>query len=85
MAQQEQVKIRDLFTLEETIAKEYLLDYVGLVDSIFAGKPQIDEGLNHKYIENAPDSAKVCRVRFGGASIFAYREEVEEIAAAAKE
>ncbi len=67
------------------IAKEYLLDYVGLVDSIFAGKPQIDEGLNHKYIENAPDSAKVCRVRFGGASIFAYREEVEEIAAAAKE
>ena len=36
------------------IAREYFLDYVGLVDSIFEGKPEIEDDLNHKYIGGMP-------------------------------
>ena len=62
------------------IAKEYFLDYIGLVDSILSGNPVIEDDLNHKYIVNMPGHEKYCRVRFGGASIFAVKEEVLEAA-----
>ncbi len=58
------------------IAKEYFLDYMGLVDSVLAGNAEIEDDLNHKYIDNMPGHEKYCRVRYGGASIFAVREEV---------
>ena len=62
------------------IAKEYFLDYIGLVDSIFAGNPEIETDLNHKYIENMPGHENYCRVRFGGASIFSNKDAVLKIA-----
>ena len=58
------------------IAKEYFLDYIGLVDSVFAGNAEIEDDLNHKYIGGFPGHEKFCRVRFGGASIFAVKEDV---------
>ena len=62
------------------IAKEYLLDYIGLVDSILKGEAEIEDDLNHKHIVKMPGHEKLCRVRFGGASIFANKEEVLEAA-----
>ncbi len=64
------------------IAREYFLDYIGLVDSIFKGDAEIEDDLNHKYINASPDHEKYCRVRFGGASIFADKEEVLQAAEA---
>lgn len=58
------------------ISKEYLDDYIGLVDHIFAGDATIEDKLNHKYIEMDPRAPKLCRVRYKGASIFIDKELV---------
>ena len=43
-------------------------------------KVSIFSDLNHKYINQMPGHEKYCRVRFGGASIFADKEEVLDAA-----
>ncbi|MBR0087980.1 MAG: MBL fold metallo-hydrolase [Lachnospiraceae bacterium] len=58
------------------VAREYFLDYEGLVDAVFTGTAEIEDDLNHKYIDNMPGHERLCRVRFGGASIFAVKEDV---------
>jgi glyoxylase-like metal-dependent hydrolase (beta-lactamase superfamily II) len=62
------------------IAREYFLDYIGLVDAVLKGDAEIEDDLNHKYIMQMPGHEKYCRVRFGGASIFADKEEVLAVA-----
>lgn len=52
------------------IASSYLDDFIGLVDSVFAGTAKIEDKLNHKYIEMDPKAPTLCRVRYGKASIF---------------
>lgn len=58
------------------ISKEYLDDYIGLVDHIYAGDALIEDKLNHPYIEMDPKASTLCRVRCGRASIFIVKEQV---------
>lgn len=61
------------------ISKSYLDDYIGLVDAIFAGTAQIEDKLNHVYVEMDPKSALLCRVRHKHASIFIEKEQVMKV------
>lgn len=61
------------------IAKEYLLDYAGLADAIFAGTAVIEDKLNHPYIDRTPEAVKYCRVRYGKCSIFIEKAEVNSV------
>lgn len=56
------------------IDKSYVDDYLQLVDHIFAGDALIEDKLNHKYIEMDPNASRLCRVRYGKASIFIVKE-----------
>ncbi len=56
------------------IASSYLDDFIGLVDSVFAGTAKIEDKLNHKYIEMDQKASTLCRVRYGKASIFINKE-----------
>lgn len=56
------------------VSKEYLDDYIGLVDHIYAGDAVIEDKLNHPYIENDPKASTLCRVRYRNASIFIVKE-----------
>lgn len=58
------------------IAKTYLDDFITLVDSIYEGTAQIEDKLNHKFIEMDPKAPELCRVRYGNASIFIKKAEV---------
>ncbi len=61
------------------LAKCYLDDYIGLIDSIFDGTAVIEDKLNHPFIEMDPDSIHLCRVRYGKASIFIRRDELGKV------
>lgn len=61
------------------IAKSYLDDFIGLVDAIFAGTAQIEDKLNHPFVEMDPKSASLCRVSYKKASIFIEKEEVLKV------
>lgn len=61
------------------ISFEYVDDFIGLVDHIFAGNAKIEDKLNHKYIEMDPRASKICRVRYQRASIFILKEELMKV------
>lgn len=61
------------------IAKSYLDDYIGLVDSIYAGTAVIEDKLNHPFVEMDPKSERLCRVRYKNASIFIEKEQVMKV------
>jgi glyoxylase-like metal-dependent hydrolase (beta-lactamase superfamily II) len=61
------------------LAKCYLDDYLGLVDAIFAGTAQVEDKLNHPYIEMDPKAPTLCRVRFGHGSIFINKELMMQV------
>ena len=58
------------------IAKEYIRQYVDLVDAIYAGTAVIEDKLNHPFIEMDPKAASLCRVRFQDVSIFIRKDLV---------
>lgn len=58
------------------ISKEYVDDFIGLVDHIYAGTAVIEDQLNHPFIEMSPKAPSLCRVRYRGASIFIEKEQV---------
>lgn len=66
------------------ISKEYLDDYIGLVDQIYAGTAVIEDKLNHPYIEMDPKASALCRVRCRHASIFIVKELVMSVYGTAK-
>lgn len=61
------------------IAKSYIYDYISLVDAIYAGKAVIEDKLNHPFIEMDPESAELCRVKYGKVSIFIKKSEVLKV------
>lgn len=61
------------------ISKQYLDDYAGLADAIFAGTASIEDKLNHPFIEMDPKAAEICRVRYQDVSIFILKKEVMKI------
>ncbi len=61
------------------ISPEYIDEFIGLVDHIFAGDAIIEDKLNHKWIEMSPDAPKLCRVRYKKASIFIEKEELLKV------
>ncbi|MBQ6386567.1 MAG: UDP-N-acetylglucosamine pyrophosphorylase [Lachnospiraceae bacterium] len=90
MAQQEQVKIRDLFTLEETIAKEYLEQFTypwealgGIHDLICEIGPKLPKELYEQVAEDVwiARSAKVFDSAYiGGACIIGENTQVRQCA-----
>lgn len=56
------------------IAKDYLQEFAELVDAIYRGEAQIEDKLNHRFIEMDPTSVSLCRVRWKNASIFIKKE-----------
>lgn len=61
------------------IAKSYINEYIGLVDSVYAGTAVIEDTLNHPYVEMEPKAEKLCRVRYKNASIFIEKEQVMKV------
>lgn len=61
------------------IAKSYLDDYSGLVDSIFDGTAAIEDKLNHPFVEMDPGAERLCRVRYRNASIFIEKKQVMKV------
>jgi hypothetical protein len=61
------------------ISISYLDSYIALADAIFAGTAQIEDKLNHRYIEMDPKAPELCRVRNGDSSIFIKKAEVMKI------
>lgn len=62
------------------IAKDYLDDFIDLVDCIYEGRAQIEDKLNHKFIEMDSKASELCRVRCAKASIFIKKADVEKAA-----
>ena len=58
------------------ISRAYLDAYVALVDGIYSGTAQIEDKLNHPFIEMDPKAPELCRVRLGHCSIFIKKAEV---------
>lgn len=54
------------------ISKEYVYDFMELDKQVIAGTHEINEGLEHFYIEMRPDADQLRRTRYKGAS-FIYR------------
>lgn len=52
------------------IAREYLTQYIELVDAVYAGKAVIEDKLNHPFIEMDEKAPTLCRVRWKNVSIF---------------
>ncbi|MDE6203279.1 MAG: MBL fold metallo-hydrolase [Lachnospiraceae bacterium] len=52
------------------IAKEYLNQYIELVDGVYAGTAVIEDKLNHPFIERDEKASALCRVRWKNVSIF---------------
>lgn len=61
------------------IAMEYIDDFIGLVDHIYAGDAVIEDKLNHPFIEQDEMAPQLCRVRWGLASIFVKKADVLEV------
>lgn len=58
------------------IAKEYLDQYVELVDAVFEGRAIIEDKLNHPFIEMDPKAPTLCRVRWKNVSIMIRKDLV---------
>ena len=52
------------------IAREYLTQYIELVDAVYAGKAVIEDKLNHPFVEKDEKAPTLCRVRWKNVSIF---------------
>lgn len=61
------------------ISPSYLGSYIALTDAIFAGTAQIEDKLNHRFIEQDPKAPELCRVRCGDSSIFIKKAELLKI------
>ena len=61
------------------IALSYIDDHIGLVDHIYAGDAIVEEKLNHPHVDKDPIAEKLCRVRWGKASFFMFREDVKKV------
>lgn len=61
------------------IAVEYLDQYIELVDKIYGGTAQIEDKLNHPFIEMDPQAPYLCRIRNKNASIFIRKDEVMKV------
>ena len=61
------------------ISLAYLDSYIALADAIFAGTAQIEDKLNHRFIEMDPKAPELCRVRNGDSSIFIKKKEILKI------
>lgn len=61
------------------ISLEYIDDFIGLIDHIYAGDAIIEDKLNHKFVEMEEYSKELCRVRWKGASIFIKKAEVMKV------
>ena len=61
------------------ISCSYLDDYIALANAIFAGTAQIEDKLNHRFIEMDPKAPELCRVRYGACSIFIKKKEVLKV------
>jgi len=58
------------------LAKEYVDEFIGLIDSIYDGTAIVEKKLNHKYMEMDPQADKLCRVRYHRVSIMAYYDDI---------
>lgn len=61
------------------IAKEYLTQYVELVDAIYSGLAIVEDKLNHPFVEMDPKAPALCRVRYKDVSIFIKKEFVMRV------
>lgn len=61
------------------ISKTYIEQYANLFDAIRAGNVTVEDKLNHFFIEMDPKAPRLCRVRCGEVSIFAYKDEVTKL------
>lgn len=52
------------------VAREYLTQYIELVDAVYAGEAAIEDKLNHPFIEMDEKAPTLCRVRWKNVSIF---------------
>lgn len=52
------------------VAREYLTQYIELVDAVYAGKAVIEDKLNHPFIEMDEQAPTLCRVCWKNVSIF---------------
>lgn len=58
------------------VAKEYLEQYIELVDAVYAGTAVIEDKLNHPFIEMDEIAPILCRVRWKNVSIFIRKDLV---------
>lgn len=61
------------------VSTEYLDEYIGLCDAIYAGTAVIEDKLGHRFIEMDPVAPELCRVRYMHCSIFIKKAEVMKI------
>ncbi|MDO4622005.1 MAG: MBL fold metallo-hydrolase [Eubacteriales bacterium] len=61
------------------MAKCYIEEYAELYDALLKGDVTVEDKLNHFYIEQDPKAPRLCRVRYKGVSVFAYKEDVKEL------
>lgn len=61
------------------ISPEYVDDYIGLVEHIYAGDAVIEDKLNHYFVEMGDPEHKLCRVRWKGASFFVVKEDLMKL------
>ena len=52
----------------------YIDDFIALTDGIFAGNAEIEDKLNHRFIEMDPIAPRLCRVKLGRVSFFMEKE-----------
>lgn len=58
------------------IEVSYIDDFIALTDAIFAGDAQIEDKLNHPFIEMDPIAPRLCRVKKGRVSFFVEKEKL---------
>lgn len=58
------------------IEPSYIDDFITLADAIFSGKAEIEDKLNHRFIEMDPIAPRLCRVKAGRVSFFMEKEDL---------
>lgn len=61
------------------IAREYLTQYIELVDAVCAGTVVIEDKLNHPFIEMDEKAPTLCRVRWKDVSIFIRKDLLKTV------
>lgn len=61
------------------MAKEYICDFIKLSESILNGTAQVEEKINHKYIEMSPLGPFLSRARYNRASFIVKKEDVRSL------